>query len=81
MEKLDNNEIDVAKASAMSKLVCQTNNVLMHELKRAVVLSNPDYAAKYREIELSNINAAQEPDELPITLKGLGLDREIKRKK
>ena len=31
MEKLDNDEIDVAKATAMSKLIAQANNLLNYE--------------------------------------------------
>jgi hypothetical protein len=36
MEKLDNNEINVAQASAMSKLIGQAGNLLNYELKRAI---------------------------------------------
>ena len=35
MEKLDNGEIDVAKATAQANLAKQANNILNYELKRA----------------------------------------------
>lgn len=37
MEKLDNNEIDVAQAREQSNLVKQANNLLKYELDRAKV--------------------------------------------
>ena len=52
LEKLDNGEIDVATASATAKLVGQCNNLLMQELKRAVILSNPEYENIHRDLEL-----------------------------
>lgn len=57
MEKLDNDEIDVSKASAMSKLIGQANNLLNYELKRAVVLSNPDYKDEHRNLEAKNFDS------------------------
>jgi hypothetical protein len=57
MEKLDNDEIDVSKASAMSKLVGQANNLLNYELKRAVVLSNPVYKDEHRNLEAKNFDS------------------------
>lgn len=57
MEKLDNDEIDVSKASAMSKLIGQANNLLNYELKRAVVLFNPDYKDQHRNLEAKNFDS------------------------
>jgi hypothetical protein len=57
MEKLENDEIDVSKASAMSKLIGQANNLLNYELKRAVVLSNPDYKDEHRNLEAKNFDS------------------------
>ncbi len=51
MEKLDNDEIDVAKASAMSKLMGQANNFLNYELKRAALMTNPNFKEEHRHVE------------------------------
>jgi len=60
MEKLDNNEIDVAQASAMSKLIGQANNLLNYELKRSILMSNPDYAKNHRNLELKSFDSLPE---------------------
>ena len=60
MEKLDNNEIDVAQASAMSKLIGQANNLLTYELKRAVLMSNTDFKNEHRVLELKNFDSLSE---------------------
>lgn len=60
MEKLENNEIDVAQASAMSKLIGQANNLLMYELKRAVILGNPDFKNNHRNLELKVFDSLPE---------------------
>jgi len=57
MEKLDSDEIDVSKASAMSKLVGQANNLLNYELKRAIVFSNKDYKAEHRNLEFKTFDS------------------------
>lgn len=59
MEKLDNDEIDISKASAMSKLVGQANNLLNYELKRAIVLSNKDYKDQHRNLESKNFDSLE----------------------
>ena len=59
MEKLDKDEIDVSKASAMSKLVGQANNLLNYELKRAIVLSNPEYKDNHRNLESKNFDSIE----------------------
>ena len=51
MEKLDNYEIDVAQASAMSKLIGQANNLLNYELKRAALMTNKDFKDEHRHLE------------------------------
>lgn len=60
MEKLDRNEIDVAQAAAMSKLIAQANNLLTYELRRAVLLSNPEVASNHRILELKKFDSLTE---------------------
>jgi len=60
MEKLDSNEIDVAQASAMSKLIGQANNLLTYELKRAVLMSNPDIKTEHRALEMKEFDSLGE---------------------
>ena len=59
MEKLDADEIDVSKASAMGKLIGQANNLLNYELKRAVILSNPEYKDQHRNLETKNFDSLE----------------------
>lgn len=60
MEKLENDEIDVAKASAMSKLIGQANNLLIYELKRAALFSNKNIKAEHRNLELKTFDSLPE---------------------
>lgn len=60
MEKLDSNEIDVAQASAMSKLVGQANNLLTYELKRAALMTNSDFKQEHRRLESINFDSLPE---------------------
>lgn len=60
MEKLDNNDIDVAQASAMAKLIGQANNLLIYELKRALILSNPETRENHRNLETKNFDSLPE---------------------
>ena len=60
MEKLENDEIDVNKANAMSKLIGQANNLLSYELKRAVIMSVPEYKAEHRNLELKVFDSLPE---------------------
>lgn len=57
MEKLDNDEIDVSKAHAMSKLIGQANNLLNYELKRAVLMTNQDFKEQHRSLELKHFDS------------------------
>ena len=57
MEKLENDEIDVAKASAMSKLIGQANNLLTYELKRAALMTNERFKEEHRGLELKNFDS------------------------
>lgn len=57
MDKLDNDEIDVAKASAMSKLMGQANNFLNYELKRAALMTNPSFKEEHRHVEAKNFDS------------------------
>ena len=61
MEKLDNNEIDVAQAHAMSKLIGQANNLLNYELKRSILMSNPDFKNTHRNLEVKTFDSLPEP--------------------
>ena len=60
MEKLDSNEIDVAQASAMSKLIGQANNLLTYELKRATLMADPQLKAEHRNLELKEFDSLPE---------------------
>ena len=60
MEKLDNDEIDVSKASAMSKLIGQANNLLTYELKRAVIMTNQYAKNEHRRLESKNFDSLPE---------------------
>lgn len=60
LEKLDNDEIDVATASATAKLVGQANNLLIYELKRAVIMSNEAYRINHRNLELKDFDSLPE---------------------
>lgn len=51
MEKLDRNEIDVAQAATMSKLIGQANNLLNYELKRAMLMTNQEFKQQHRNLE------------------------------
>ena len=57
LEKLDNNEIDASTASATAKLVGQANNLLNYELKRAVIMANPDYKKEHRNLEMKDFDS------------------------
>lgn len=59
MEKLENDEIDVSKASAMAKLIGQANNLLSYELKRAALMSNEQFAEHHRNIELKTFDSTK----------------------
>jgi hypothetical protein len=61
MEKLDNNEIDVNQANAMSKLIGQASNLLNYELKRAVLMANPDFKDEHRNLEQKYFDSLPEP--------------------
>lgn len=60
MEKLDRNEIDVAQASAMSKLIGQANNLLTYELKRAMLMANTDIRNEHRNLEVKKFDSLPE---------------------
>lgn len=60
MEKLDNNEIDVNQANAMSKLIGQASNLLNYELKRAALMTNNEFAKEHRQLELKTFDSLPE---------------------
>ena len=57
MEKLDTDEIDVAKANAMGKLINQAKQLLDYEAKRATLMSNPDIKKEHRNLELKDFDS------------------------
>lgn len=57
MDRLDRNEIDVAQASAMSKLIGQANNLLNYELKRAALMTNKEFRNEHRNLETKNFDS------------------------
>lgn len=60
MEKLDSNEIDVAKANSMSKLIGQATNLMNYELKRAQLMSNEAFKKEHRNLELKTFDSLPE---------------------
>lgn len=60
LEKLDNAEVDVQTASAVGKLVGQATNLLNYELKRSVLMSNPEFREQHRNLELKNFDSLPE---------------------
>jgi hypothetical protein len=60
MDKLDKDEIDINQAMAMSKLIGQANNLLIYELKRALLMSNPDVKKEHRQLELKSFDSLPE---------------------
>ena len=60
MDRLDRNEIDVAQASAMSKLIGQANNLLNYELKRAALMTNKEFRNEHRNLETKNFDSLPE---------------------
>lgn len=60
MKMLDSDEIDVAKASAMSKLIGQANNLLTYELKRAALMTNDNFKQEHRRLESKNFDSLPE---------------------
>jgi len=60
MEKLDRNEIDVAQAHAMSKLIGQANNLLNYELKRAALMTNGEFKEEHRHLESKSFDSLPE---------------------
>jgi len=59
IEKLDHDEIDVSKASAVAKLCGQANNFLLYELKRAQMMSDPRIKEEHRNIELKEFDSTE----------------------
>lgn len=59
MEQLENDEIDVSKAAAMSKLIGQANNLLNYELKRAALMTNHNFKQEHRNLEIKNFDSLE----------------------
>ena len=60
MEKLDSNEIDIAQASAISKLHNTAQGWLNLEMKRAIISSCPEVKERMRNVELKNFDSLPE---------------------
>jgi len=60
MEKLNNNEIDVSQAHAISKLIGQANNLLNYELKRAALMTNDEFKREHRNLEMKTFDSLPE---------------------
>ena len=60
MEKLDHNEVDVAQSTAMSKLIGQAGNLLNYELKRAALMTNPEFRDQHRNLETKSFDSLPE---------------------
>jgi len=60
MEKLDDDEIDVSKAHAMSKLIGQATNLLNYELKRALLMTDKSFKDEHRGLELKRFDSLPE---------------------
>lgn len=60
MDKLDKDEIDISKATAMTKLVGQANNLLNYELKRAALMSDPKFKEQHRNLEQKKFDSLEE---------------------
>lgn len=61
MEQLDNDEIDVFKAATQAKLVGECSKLLNYELKRAALMSNPEFKAEHRNLESKNFDSIDQP--------------------
>jgi len=59
MELLENDEIDVSKAAAMSKLIGQANNLLNYELKRAALMTNDNFKREHRSLEMKTFDSLE----------------------
>jgi hypothetical protein len=60
LDKLDRYEIDVAQASAVSKVVGQCTNLLNYELKRAALMTNDEFKREHRNLESKNFDSLPE---------------------
>ena len=60
LEKLDRYEIDVAQANAVSKVVGQSANLLNYELKRAALMSSPEFKQEHRNLESKSFDSLPE---------------------
>lgn len=61
IDKVDNGEIDTNKAIAISKIAAQATNLLNYELKRAALMTNEQFKANHRNLEIKNFDSLPEP--------------------
>lgn len=56
LDKIDKGEVDPQTANAISKVVGQANNLLNYELKRAMLMSNDEFAKNHRSLEIKSFD-------------------------
>lgn len=68
IEKIDSGEITSEQANSVSKLVGQANNLLNYELKRAVLMANPDINKNHRNLEIKSFDSIPEQTQSHIVI-------------
>jgi hypothetical protein len=57
MDRLDRAEVDINTANAQAKIVGQINNLLNYELKRAALMTRPEFRQELRHLESKNFDS------------------------
>ena len=61
IDKVDKGEMDTNKAVAISKIAAQATSLLNYELKRAALMTNKEFKANHRNLEIKNFDSLPEP--------------------
>lgn len=64
IDKIDKGEIDTNKAIAISKIAAQATSLLNYELKRAALMTNEQFKANHRNLEIKNFDSLPEPSHI-----------------
>jgi hypothetical protein len=64
IDKVDRGEIDTNKAIAISKIAAQATSLLNYELKRAALMTNEQFKANHRNLEIKNFDSLPEPSHI-----------------
>jgi len=64
IDKIDRGEIDTNKAIAISKIAAQATSLLNYELKRAALMTNEQFKANHRNLEIKNFDSLPEPSHI-----------------